>query len=90
MAASNMAAKTTNTANTLYSRFKNAMAPSRTAAPISNMRAVPGSCRLIHCVRHQANASASNPDPMAKLSKLFVLMVKRFSFRVVQISWILG
>jgi hypothetical protein len=65
-------------ASTLYSRLRNAMAPSRTAAPISSIRAVPGSCLLIHCVFHQANSRATRPQPKAAYSR-FMFMVKRFS-----------
>jgi len=65
MAANTTAATTTTIAKTLYSRRKNAIAPSRTAAPISCIRSVPGSCLLIHWVFHQAKSRATTPDPRA-------------------------
>ena len=65
MTASNAATSTTTTASTLYSRFRNAIAPSRTLPPISCIRSVPGSCLWIQLVFQAANASASTPLPKA-------------------------
>ena len=56
-----IATATTNMARTLYSRERKAMAPSRTAAPISFIRSVPGSCLLIQRVLKNANRRASAP-----------------------------